>query len=187
MKAFTITHGRIENYIQPILYKATNGNEYPVVAVGESHRGSKFSFVPIHNCEIVDNKISPVTDVSIASTKSGKPLLQACKHYDFPDECLVVFTTPIGFRGYNEHTGGKKDENSFYPFPGEILAEGIISQGTAGRMGAGHQLIAVMPIGLTFRTFKGGRTYGSEKEFFYRFDGETIRAWTRVEEDLIEL
>src|SRR5690606_19703593 len=31
----------------------------------------------------------------------------------------------------------------FRPFPGEILCEGVIAQGDAGRMGSGEQLVAV--------------------------------------------
>src|SRR5690606_38823678 len=48
----------------------------------------------------------------------------------------------------------------FHPFPGEVLCEGIIAQGAAGRMGSGSQLVAVMPANVVFRTGYSGRLYG---------------------------
>ncbi|MFA7177996.1 MAG: hypothetical protein WC114_12165 [Smithellaceae bacterium] len=68
--------------------------------------------------------------------------------------------------------GGPK--NDFGPFPGEILAEGMIAQGDAGRMGNGRQLVAVVPKGIVFRTSYSGRLYGNPSAHYYVFTGEKI-------------
>ena len=65
----------------------------------------------------------------------------------------------------------------FYPFPGEILCEGIIAQGEAGRMGSGSQLVAVMPAGIVFRTGYSGRLYGDPSAHYYVYrDGQLLSA-----------
>ena len=65
----------------------------------------------------------------------------------------------------------------FPPFPGEILCEGIIAQGAAGRMGSGTQLVAVMPAGVVFRTGYSGRLYGAPAAHYYIFrDGQILSA-----------
>ena len=65
----------------------------------------------------------------------------------------------------------------FYPFPGEVLCEGVIAQGDAGRMGSGSQLVAVMPAGIVFRTGYSGRLYGAPGAHYYIFrDGQLLSA-----------
>ena len=68
----------------------------------------------------------------------------------------------------------ESDEPVFLPFPGEIVAEGIIAQGDAGRMGSGKQLIAIMPRDVVFRTGYNGRLYGAPAAHYFMFDGEKI-------------
>ena len=70
---------------------------------------------------------------------------------------------------------GRKLE--FHPFPGEIICEGIIAQGDAGRMGSGEQLVAIMPAGIVFRTGYSGRLYGHPAAHYYIFrDGQILSA-----------
>ena len=65
----------------------------------------------------------------------------------------------------------------FYPFPGEILCEGIIAQGDAGRMGSGEQLVAILPADTVFRTGYSGRLYGQPAAHYYIFtDGQLLAA-----------
>ena len=65
----------------------------------------------------------------------------------------------------------------FRPFPGEILCEGIIAQGDAGRMGSGKQLVAVLPADTVFRTGYSGRLYGAPSAHYYIFrDGQILSA-----------
>ena len=62
----------------------------------------------------------------------------------------------------------------FAPFPGEILVRGIIAQGTAGRMGSGEQLVALIPKGVVFRTGYSGRLYGAPGAHYYLWDGKRL-------------
>jgi len=99
---------------------------------------------------------------------------------DTDEKIICVFRTDIGFRGWNDHTGdwtGEPTEggNHIYAkFPGEILVKGVIAQGDAGRMRSGYQLVALMPKGIVFRTFYGGRLFGKPGEHYYRWDGKQL-------------
>ena len=85
----------------------------------------------------------------------------------YPDKDLSQYSPTAGFRR----------RLVFYPFPGEILCEGVIAQGDAGRMGSGSQLVAVMPAGIVFRTGYSGRLYGEPPEHYYLFrDGQILSA-----------
>jgi len=59
-------------------------------------------------------------------------------------------------------------------FPGQVLAEGTIAQGDAGRMGHGQQYVVLMPKGVVFRTGFRGRLYGGPDAVYYVFDGERL-------------
>ena len=75
----------------------------------------------------------------------------------------------------------------FHPFPGEILCEGIIAQGDAGRMGSGEQLVAVIPKNIVFRTGYSGRLYGYPSEHYYIFRDGQLLAVTREERELSDI
>lgn len=75
----------------------------------------------------------------------------------------------------------------FAPFPGEVLTEGIIAQGEAGRMGAGDQMVAVIPKNQVFRTGYSGRLYGSPPAHYYMWTGEKVLSATWEERELAEL
>ena len=74
-------------------------------------------------------------------------------------------------------TAGFSRRLVFYPFPGEVLCEGVIAQGDAGRMGSGLQLVAIMPANVVFRTGYSGRLYGEPSAHYYIFrDGRILSA-----------
>ncbi len=75
----------------------------------------------------------------------------------------------------------------YQPFPGEVLVEGVIAQGAAGRMGSGKQLVAVMPKDVVFRTGYSGRLYGAPREHFYRWDGQRLISLTAKDREVSEL
>ena len=75
----------------------------------------------------------------------------------YPGEDISQYSPNAGFRRVLD----------FYPFPGEILCDGIIAQGQAGRMGSGSQLIAIMPEDIVFRTGYSGRLYGAPSAHYY--------------------
>lgn len=118
---------------------------------------------------------------------------------------IVVLETPIGFRGWNEHTGdqlswscpnckgsgtqetidglcpncGNEVVVTYLPFPGIVLTLGKIAQGDAGRMGDGAQMVALIPKGTVFRIKAGGNNYC--EEVWYTFDGLSIQSATTDE------
>jgi len=67
---------------------------------------------------------------------------------------------------------------SYDPFPGTIIARGVVSQGAAGRMGSGEQLIAILREGDVVRVSRTGRLYGVEGTHYVRFDGRNLIAAT---------
>jgi predicted RNA-binding Zn-ribbon protein involved in translation (DUF1610 family) len=69
-------------------------------------------------------------------------------------------------------------ERQFAAFPGQKLVSGTIAEGAAGRMGAGEQMIAVMPKGVVFRTSYSGRLYGGPSAHYYVWNGEKLIAAT---------
>ena len=95
----------------------------------------------------------------------------------YPGEDISQYSPNAGFRRVLD----------FLPFPGEILCEGIIAQGAAGRMGSGDQLVAVMPAGIVFRTGYYGRLYGAPAAHYYIFrDGQILSA-TWEEREVAEI
>ena len=81
----------------------------------------------------------PIQEVYTAEeVKEYSPrIMRVLEHYQASTEYLWN----AGFEIHRE----------FEMFPGEILAKGCIAQGTAGRMGNGEQLIAVIPKNVVFR------------------------------------
>lgn len=195
MKVFTIKNGIVETgaNVEEIKIESRSMDSQSVhqsgllsqkfsffaISVGEKGRGRRLATLPIDIRCI--NQDSVVLNADIGNTKSGKPKLFPETNSD-NTRCIVVFRTQIGYRGGNSHTGDRKntegDELQFEEFPGEILCQGTIAQGDAGRMGSGSQLIAVMPKGIVFRTGYSGRLYGDPKAHYYMFDGEDIIAVT---------
>lgn len=74
----------------------------------------------------------------------------------------------------------------FHPFPGEILAKGVIAQGGAGAMGSGDQYVAVLPKGTWFRTSYSGRLYGAPAAHYYLWDGQRLMVVTWEERQLLD-
>lgn len=189
MKVFTINSGSVSEgaEVQDVTIESA-GFTFQAISVGEQGRGRKQATLPVDGRACVGSRETgrKVLNAEVGKTKSGKPKLFSERDSD-NSKCVVVFRTKIGFRGGNSHTGDRKGiENegeynerlAFEEFPGEILAQGSIAQGTAGRMGGGSQLIAVMPKGVVFRTGYSGRLYGNPSAHYYVFDGEKIVAVT---------
>lgn len=124
----------------------------------------------------------------IGKTKAGKPKFISASSADTDDRIIVVFRTPIGYRGSNSHTGDRTGEvrkdpwdgdvTVFHPFPGEIIIGGHLAQGLAGRAGSGEQLVAIIPKGVVFRTGYSGRRYGGHLAHYYLWDGQRLLAAT---------
>lgn len=75
----------------------------------------------------------------------------------------------------------------FYPFPGEVICEGTIAQGDAGRMGSGEQLVAIMPADTVFRTGYSGRLYGQPAAHYYVYSDGKLLAATWEEREVSDI
>lgn len=72
----------------------------------------------------------------------------------------------------------------FDSFPGEILVQGRIAQGDAGRMGSGTQMVALIPKNGVFRVAYHGRQVGAT---YYKWDGKLLLAATWQERQVSDI
>ena len=82
---------------------------------------------------------------------------------------------------------GFDKKSKFEPFPGKVLAKGIIAQGAAGRMGSGEQLVALLPRNTVWRTGYSGRLYGAANHHYHIWNGDKLISATREERELADL
>lgn len=186
LKCFTIESGKVKPGVIPEKFTLSAGVEIYAILVGEEGRGRKLGILPTDGVQ--DRRT--ILHARIGESRSGKPKLVAADAPTTSESAIVHFRTDIGFRGGNSHTGercGGKPGGSleFAAFPGKIIAEGRVAQGTAGRMGGGTQMVAVMPRGVVFRTGYHGRLYGAPSAHYYLFDGEKIHVATWDERGLL--
>lgn len=154
----------------------------------------------------------------VGKTQSGKPRLDRANGAVDDSSTIIVFRTPMGYRGGNQHTGpstgwkcskfgcggqgvGVAPETcpecgehyggwmggpryQFAEFPGEVLAEGTIAEGAAGRMGSGRQMVAVVKKDAVFRVriFTDGRR--PAVVLYGWFDGEKVTVMTNQDYSL---
>ena len=189
-KIVTISSGVVTEGIYPEPHILSSGTEIPVIKIGEEGRGSALSFIVIEGDV---SKKAPIFAVELSATKAGAPkFIPTPPALTNQSKIIVCFFTKIGFRGGNSHTGDRTPEwnetdGGFLPFPGEILVQGTISQGAAGRMGSGTQYIAIMPPGVVFRTAYSGRLYGAPASHYYKIIDRNVlvATWTeRVATDI---
>ena len=203
MKIFTIESGKVFKGVTVNAFTLKGaGVTIPAVIIGEEGRGRQLGVLPVQLLsdsykEWLEKGRTHIFFAEIGTTKAGKPKLFQTEGADTTEKCICVFRTKIGFRGGNSHTGdrdGGTEEDywgierpTFHPFPGEIICEGIIAQGDAGRMGSGSQLVAVIPAGIVFRTGYSGRLYGAPREHYYIYkDGQLLSA-TWEEREVAEI
>lgn len=199
MKLYSVNGSRVEVGAPVETYTLkSNDSKIPVLRVGEDGRGRKEEMLPLELLPSSykawkEGKEVIISFVELTTTKAGKPKLREVATSETTDKCVVVFNTQIGYRGGNSHTGDRcqtqtsEDNLTFEKFPAlETLAEGIIAQGTAGNMGSGAQLIAVMPANIVFRTGYSGRLYGEPAAHYYRFDGAKLQVATWEDRELTD-
>ena len=192
MKIFTIGSGKVTEGVRVDSFTLKGAEvTIPAIIIGEEGRGRKLGVLPVQLLpeqyqEWQEKGCVYIHSATVGTTKAGKPKLFQAEDADTIEKCICVFRTQIGYRGGNEHTGDRDggtekfwgtEYPTFHPFPGEVLCEGIIAQGVAGRMGSGSQLVAVMPAGIVFRTGYSGRLYGAPSAHYYLFrDGQLLSA-----------
>jgi hypothetical protein len=199
MKVFTVENGKVTEGVRVDTFTLKcAGVSIPAILIGEEGRGRRLGVLPVQllpdtYAEWKEKGHTYINFAQVGTTKVGKPKLFQTEGTDTTEKCICVFRTMIGFRGGNSHTGDRDGGTektywgaecpTFHPFPGEILCEGIIAQGDAGRMGSGSQLVAVMPAGIVFRTGYSGRLYGAPSAHYYVYrDGQLLSAtWNERE------
>ena len=203
MKIFTIESGEVSEgaRVDSFTLKGA-GVTIPAVIIGEEGRGRQLGVLPVQLLsdsykEWQEKGRTHIFFAEIGTTKAGKPKLFQTKDVDTTEKCICVFRTQIGFRGENSHTGDRDggmkrdywgtEHPTFHPFPGEVLCEGIIAQGEAGRMGSGSQIVAVMPAGIVFRTGYSGRLYGAPSAHYYIYRDGRILSATWEEREVAEI
>ncbi|MBC8464929.1 MAG: hypothetical protein H8D63_00940 [Parcubacteria group bacterium] len=201
---FTINSGSVRKgaVVSTLALKGAN-IEIPAILVGETGRGRNRGVLPVHlpsalYAEWKEKGTVTVEAAEIGATKKGAPKLFAKEKTDCEEKAICVFPTKIGFRGSNSHTGDRTGETKkdswgdevieFLPFPGDVLTEGSIAQGTAGRAGGGTQMIAVLSKDAVFRTGYSGRLYGAPRAHYYTYTGEgEVLAMTWEERSLADV
>ncbi|NTW30023.1 MAG: hypothetical protein HGA33_02010 [Candidatus Moranbacteria bacterium] len=204
-KVFTIENGSVkEGAVAETLHLKGAGVDIPAIFVGEQGRGRERGVLPVQlpsmlQAEWKEKGQVRISSAEVGTTKAGKPKIyaRAGEGVDADDSVICVFRTHIGFRGGNSHTGDRTgqaekdaygDERiTFLEFPGDVLVNGYIAQGMAGRAGGGQQLVATMPKDVVFRTGYSGRLYGTPAAHYYLWDGERLLAVTwdeRVASDI---
>ena len=215
MRCFTIENGKVSQGIRVTAHTLTNGTVIPVAKVGERGRGRVEAFVPVflssENKKRLDNGEKVVIENCVLgqTQKGAHKLIEDETGVEDKTQCLVVDLTDIGFRGGNRHSGditsakcaspteycswGSKEcigcrDNDYTTseLPLNVLANGKIAQGDAGRMGSGEELIGILPANKVYRVSRGGRLYGAEPVFYYLFDGATIQVATPEERKILD-
>jgi len=143
----------------------------PAVLVGEEGRGRELGVLPVALPPAEEEKLNGggrvrIYAARVGQTRSGRPkLFWADPAGVDTADVIVVVRTPIGFRGTNRHYVASPEEEGL-PFP--VLARGRIAQGEAGRMGAGEQLVLILPDGAHLNIKIGGRRYGMPTAYILR-------------------
>ena len=204
MKILTIKSGDVTSGTQVTKFSLKSAKvDFPAIIVGEDGRGRSTGVLPVSLLpeayeEWKEKGTVRIEFADLGTTKSGNPRLIQTKTDNSPESFLAVFYTQIGFRGCNDHTGDRTGEYkvdymndkipTFHPFPAiKTIASGTIAQGTAGNMGSGTQLVAVMPYNVVFRTFYGGRLYGNPNAHYYLHDGKELLSLTWEEREISNL
>ena len=151
----TSPFARVDTFFLP------DGRSIPVITLGEEGRGRKLTYIPVtltpqsHEEWNRDGWVS-IENVTWRYNRKGYVHLFEEANPSKGDEYLIVLLGWIGFRGHNALTD--YDGNSLGS--GVVLAEGIIAQGQAGRMGWGSQWLLRVKVGDRFRYKVSGRLYG---------------------------
>ena len=177
-RVFTASLEGVKDYAVTTKQKITDDIVIETITIGESGRGRKLTYVPVHTLVRSDDP-TQLKFLRLGTTKKGALKFFEAERATTDDFCIVVLRSGIGFRGSNVHTGDYyyvegEEKPKFYEFPGEILATGKIAQGAAGGMSSGLQHIVKMPREKVFRVARSGRLYGNPSSYYHYFDGTQL-------------
>ncbi len=110
MKVFTIAEGVSPGATVSFLnFESAGIVNMPCVIVGEVGRNRFEGKVAVEPEAVeldIDTGESNISDVRVALSKDGVPKLYKAD-IDDHERCLIIVRTPIGFRGYAQHTGDR--------------------------------------------------------------------------------
>jgi len=112
-KIFTIGDGYVKEGCTVASYTTTGGAmTIPAVMVGQTGRGRKLGVLPVQLLpdsykEWEDKGSTTIKYATIDKNPAGHPILVEHEGPETTTDIIVVFWTPIGFRGYNTHTGDR--------------------------------------------------------------------------------
>lgn len=182
MKIYTISNDfNVSNGANVEKVTLGNGSSFPALVIGEEGRGRMRGILPVrlaaHNQSYYE-KGEKITLLSAAISHSLKGNVRLNEENDLNSEgVIIVFRTPIGFRGSNNH---------IFPANAKIISCGEIAQGEAGRMGSGNQYIAIIPFGEVVKINIGGRRYGSPTDYIIHITSDGVTALSEAEDALLE-
>lgn len=105
-----------------------------------------------------------------------------------PHGCPGVDAQPAPEAGsYPSCAGCSCQGVAFRTFPGQIIAQGWVAQGDAGRMGGGPQQILVLQKDQVCRVGRSGRLYGAPAAHYYKWDGENLLVATWAEREASDI
>lgn len=168
----TVAGDQIEDGAVVGTFQLAGGTKIPAVVVGEEGRGRQLGVLAVQLRrssyeEWEKNGKVTVQFGRLGQTRSGNPKLIETEEPEDSDLLLVLLTS-IGFRGSNEHQ---------FPPGTEVVVEGRIAQGTAGRMGNGAQYVVRVPAGTDGELVVKitGRRYGQPSLYVYRLSNGDVR------------
>lgn len=189
MKVFEIKGGKVSFGVEltKIVAQGKEGEEssFYALTVGTINRHGRWGgLLPVS--DKLAKKSSVLRWASLGKSQSGRPKLVKEKELE-ANYCLIVFRTPAGLGGANEHTGQQKlipegnqmaflneSLKSYLPFPGRILVSAEISKSWKDYFDSSYQLIAVMPKDRIFRV-----AYSDQRglhEYYYKYDGQSLNS-----------
>lgn len=103
---------------------------------------------------------------------------------ELEDHCIVIFKTPIGFRGGSSLTGDDvivKETSDlglpaqvFKPFPGYYISWGVIAQGLAGRDASGMQYACLVKFGEVVKVVVDSELESEKSTTYYKFTKDGV-------------
>ena len=139
-----------------------------------------------HTGDLKDERWTIDSFYSRSAEKAGIPLKERYTAAEAREYSPRLMDVCCGSGDWRWDAGFEK-RSEFEPFPGKVLAKGIIAQGAAGRMGYGEQFVALMQKGIVWRTGYFGRLYGAPDHHYHIWTGEKLLSATREERELADL
>jgi hypothetical protein len=166
MRIFTVDKFEVKPSITVEYKTLPDGSKFACFLLGEEGRGRKQVIIPVvltmNSCRTwLGDGAAEISEVRLKFGPKGTVVLEEMPHKENCEEYLVAFLGWIGFRGHNrltDYDGNAVDKD-------KILAEGIIAQGAAGRMGWGSQWLLRVRPGDLFRFHVDGRLYGHPSDY----------------------